>query len=94
MTSPDDDREQQTVTPSKGGSILLQSIFAGIVAGTGANILALSLGHSIWVGLLSHSVFGALAMGLVLALCAGREEPTTRKTTAKTLSSGVRTARH
>ena len=91
---PDGNNEQQTEIPSKGGSVLLKSVFAGVVVGTVANITALALARSIWLGLLSHSVFGALAMGLVLVRYSGREQAARQRKATETLSTEVGTARH
>ncbi len=94
MTRLDDTQEQQIDAPSTGGSILLQSVFAGVVTGTVANVITFYLGYSIWIALLCHSVFGALGMGLVLVLFASRSEPIERKVSPKAMPRAVSTARH
>lgn len=61
---------------STGGTLLLRSIFGGVIFGTTANIIMLISGYSFWVGLLCHSVFGAFGMALVLSLSLVTKLPT------------------
>ncbi len=62
-------------------SVLFRALFAGVVLGTASNIAALYVGYSIWVGLICHSLFGMLGMGLVLGLhLLKRDKPTSNRT--------------
>jgi hypothetical protein len=80
--------------PSNGNAMLLQGLFGGIVAGTLANVAMLSLGHSIWVGLLCHSLFGAIGMSLSLAVSLARVEAKKANPVTKTISTRVGTVRN
>lgn len=47
---------------------LVTSLFVGAFVGSLANVLALIFGHSFWMALLYHSMFGFLAMALIMSL--------------------------
>jgi hypothetical protein len=72
-------------------SVLFQALFAGVVFGTASNIAALCVGHSIWVGLICHSLFGMLGMGLVLGLHLLKRDKPTNSRPQKTAASQVST---
>jgi hypothetical protein len=46
----------------------LRPVFGGLLFGTLSNIAIIASCYSIWIGLLCHSVFGAMGMVVVLAL--------------------------
>lgn len=75
-----------------GSPALAGAIFTGIVAGTLANITALVLGYSFWIGLLCHSLFGALGMGIALVRVAGK--PQQHRASKGVVTSQVRSVRH
>ena len=74
----------------KDRTLLLRSVFGGIIFGIVANVTALLFGHSLGIALLSHSVFGMLGMGLVLGLSmiSFRTADTARSVTSSNIPRG------
>lgn len=94
MIRREEKQEINIDAPSAGGSVVVLSVLAGVVLGTAANILALYLGHTVWIALLCHGVVGALAMFVALALLLARPGNSKRTSAPKVVTGSVSAVRH